>query len=70
MLIECEPGALVMGRKKRKWMAKQMSVFWNVTWRMGMGINEGEVTNTQELELQVLICSRDKPKIEEEGQVR
>lgn len=35
-----------------------------------MGMNEVEATNTQELELQVLICSRDKPKIEEEGRVR
>lgn len=35
-----------------------------------MGMNEVEATNTQELELQVLIRSRDKPKIEEEGRVR
>lgn len=37
---------------------------------MGIGINEVEVTNAQELELQALICFREKPKIAEEGWIR
>ena len=40
---------------------------YNVTWRVGMGINGAEVTNTQKLELPVLICFRDKYKTEKDG---
>lgn len=48
-------------------MAEWKSNFYNTTWRVGIGINEVEVTNAQELELQALICFREKPKIAEEG---